>query len=108
MRLRCRLREYRATLDLSLRELEAQTGVPRATLSRIENGRLLPTDRELAVLEPAYGRTFLEWYGTDDRSNVDWLYPRIVELLVEPDPIRDPVQLAKSESATGEENHASV
>jgi transcriptional regulator with XRE-family HTH domain len=61
VKLRCRLGEIRG--KRSLRELEAASGVNRATLSQIENGRLLPPDKHLVAIETAYGAPVHEWYS---------------------------------------------
>ena len=42
--------------------MAAQSGVLASELSRIENGRLLPADEQLAGLERAYGLTRLEMW----------------------------------------------
>jgi transcriptional regulator with XRE-family HTH domain len=40
---------------VSLRAMAEATGIHRGTLSRIETGRMLPTDEELRRIEQAYG-----------------------------------------------------
>jgi transcriptional regulator with XRE-family HTH domain len=60
MRLRCRPKEIRGSR--SIKEMERVSGVSRATLSQIENGRMLPPDRHLAAIETAYGVPAEEWY----------------------------------------------
>ena len=49
------LRELRHRRDLSIRTVEARTGINRARLSMIERGRELPTPDQLAVLADVYG-----------------------------------------------------
>lgn len=58
MRVGCRLREKRG--NRTLREMADTSGVLASELSRIENGRLLPADDQLAGLERAYGLSRLE------------------------------------------------
>jgi transcriptional regulator with XRE-family HTH domain len=48
----------------SLRQLEAESGILRGTLSRIENGRLLPDDSQVAALEELYGAEASTWYDS--------------------------------------------
>lgn len=65
MRLTCRLRDYRG--DRSLREMAIATEaaghqVSAGELSRIERGTLLPTDKQTAALEQAYGHPVTAWY----------------------------------------------
>jgi transcriptional regulator with XRE-family HTH domain len=62
MRLACRLRELRQARGLSIREVEERSGINRAYLSPIENGRLLAKDEWVEALEEAYGAPESEWY----------------------------------------------
>ena len=57
LRLASRLRERRQAKRWSLDELAAQSGVSRASLSRIENGEVSPTAHVLGRLAHAYGET---------------------------------------------------
>jgi DNA-binding XRE family transcriptional regulator len=68
VRLRCRLREFRA--EKSLRDLAAEIGVNHGRLSEIENGQRLPPDELIPTLEQAYGRPLSDWY--------DWRGPLLV------------------------------
>lgn len=64
MRVRCRLREARGGRKIA--DLAAASGVPRATLNHIENGRQLPKRDQVEAIERAYGVTLAEmfdWYG---------------------------------------------
>jgi len=56
-RIAARLRALRAERGWSLDELAAQSGVSRATLSRLENGETGPTTLVLARIAAAYGLT---------------------------------------------------
>lgn len=56
-----RLRDIRQARDLSLRELERDTGINRGIWSQIENGQLLPQARHLAALSEALGVPPDEW-----------------------------------------------
>lgn len=47
------LREFRRHREFSLRDLERETGVNRATLSMIETGKLIPEQRHLAAISRA-------------------------------------------------------
>jgi hypothetical protein len=60
VRLGCNLRRARATR--TLREMSEASGVLQSELSRIEVGRLLPADEQIAGLEAAYGLTRLEMW----------------------------------------------
>lgn len=62
MRIDCRLRELRQGRGLSIRDVEAETGIPRGYLSQIENGRLLARDEWVARLEHVYGARASTWY----------------------------------------------
>ena len=55
------LRELRHQRRLSLRDLEQQTGVNRATWSQIEHGRLLPDRRHIAALAAALNVPYEAW-----------------------------------------------
>lgn len=57
MRVTCRLREIRLgmTPTPTLRAMADDVGIHAGTLSRIEHGRMLPTDDELRRIEQAYG-----------------------------------------------------
>lgn len=54
MRVRTHLRALRPA-GVSLSDVVAATGVPRAELSRIERGQQIPVDRDVARLEQIYG-----------------------------------------------------
>jgi transcriptional regulator with XRE-family HTH domain len=60
VRIPCFLRDIRG--DRSLREIEDIAGVSRGTLSRIENGRELPLDKHVPLLEQAYGAPASEFW----------------------------------------------
>jgi len=62
VRLACRLRELRRARSLSIRDVEESTGISRAYLSQIENGRLLARDEWVARLEHVYGARQEAWY----------------------------------------------
>jgi transcriptional regulator with XRE-family HTH domain len=62
MRVACRLRELRLERGLSIRDMEAESGIDRAYLSQLERGRLLPRDEWLDELEAAYGAERSTWY----------------------------------------------
>lgn len=49
------LRELRTSLGLSLRDLEARSGVSRATVSQIERGRLVATTGEADLIAEGLG-----------------------------------------------------
>lgn len=68
MRLRCRLREIRGRRPL--KHLADESGVARATLNLIENGRQLPKDEQVEAIERAYGVPLAEFY--------DWRGPLLV------------------------------
>lgn len=61
MRLVCYLREIRG--DRSIREISEASGVHRGTLSKLENGKLVPLEKEIAPLERAYGKPIEQWYS---------------------------------------------
>lgn len=70
MRLRCRLREIRESLPrnpdgrkVALSDMAERSGVGAASLSQIERGVMLPSDRQLAAIEEAYGAEITEWYS---------------------------------------------
>lgn len=67
MRLACQLRRFREQRDpkLSLRDVEAATGISRGYLSRYERGRELPRDDKVPVLEETYGMPSRDWYILD-------------------------------------------
>jgi transcriptional regulator with XRE-family HTH domain len=58
----CDLSRVRIQGGLSLRDVEACTGVNRGMLSYFERGRWLPADRQLAALEGVYGPRS-GWFG---------------------------------------------
>lgn len=60
MRVRCHLKGFRG--EKSIRDVEAESGVSRATLSRLENGQLFPLDSQIEQLEQAYGKPLEQWY----------------------------------------------
>ncbi len=49
------LRDVRHDRDVSLKQLQQATGINRATLSRIEQGRLVPTAREQRLIAACLG-----------------------------------------------------
>jgi transcriptional regulator with XRE-family HTH domain len=61
MRVPSFMQQIRHGADLSLAEVRDLTGIDRGTLSRIERGRQLPADSEIAALELAYGPA-AQWY----------------------------------------------
>jgi transcriptional regulator with XRE-family HTH domain len=61
VRLVCHLRRARG--DRTLATMSELSGVLASELSRIETGRLLPADRQIAGLERAYGITRLEMWS---------------------------------------------
>jgi transcriptional regulator with XRE-family HTH domain len=60
MMLRCHLRELRG--DRSLASLAEVANVNKGTLSRIERGRELPKERDVAALERAYKAPAHTWF----------------------------------------------
>lgn len=56
-----RLREVRYARDLSQSRLEALSGVPKARISRYENGHVLPSLPTLDVLAACLGMTLSEF-----------------------------------------------
>ncbi|RLB44783.1 MAG: hypothetical protein DRH30_00575 [Deltaproteobacteria bacterium] len=46
----------RRALGLSLRQVEARTGIIRGAISQIERGRLIPTDQESSTLLEHYAQ----------------------------------------------------
>jgi transcriptional regulator with XRE-family HTH domain len=52
---RLTLRELRARRDLTIRQLEAEVGISRGTLSQIETGARVPTPAQLHQLSEFYG-----------------------------------------------------
>lgn len=64
MRVLCFLRDLRGESQ-SLRDVEDATGINRAYLSRYERGQQFPPDREIPVLEQAYGAPAHQWYASD-------------------------------------------
>lgn len=68
MRVRCRLREIRDALPrnngkkISLRDIQDRCNVSPGVLSMLEQGKALPTDRQIPALEEAYGATVDTWY----------------------------------------------
>lgn len=60
MYIACHLREIRGKRPM--REVEAEAGIHRGTLSMIERGRLLPTEAQIPQLEAAYEAPLHEWY----------------------------------------------
>lgn len=60
MRVRCHLKRFRG--DKSIRDVETESGIARATLSRLENGQLFPLDAQVPQLEEAYGARITDWY----------------------------------------------
>jgi transcriptional regulator with XRE-family HTH domain len=59
----CHLRQFRG--DRTLQALADQSGVSKGQLSQIEQGRSLPRDRDVPLLERAYGHPRSEWYPAD-------------------------------------------
>jgi transcriptional regulator with XRE-family HTH domain len=59
----CHLRGFRG--DRTLQELAGRAGVSKGQLSQIEQGRSLPRDRDVPLLERAYGQPRSEWYPAD-------------------------------------------
>lgn len=49
------LRDEREARNVTLRELQAATGINRATLSRIEAGLLVPTSRQARLIAACLG-----------------------------------------------------
>lgn len=62
MRIACNLRRFREQKGISLRDAEVATGISRGQLSRIEKGRMLPTDSEAAKIAGVYGKPPITWY----------------------------------------------
>jgi transcriptional regulator with XRE-family HTH domain len=62
VRLACRLRELREERGLSIRDVEARTGISRGYLSHLERGRLLPRDEWVDALEAVYEAPSSSWY----------------------------------------------
>lgn len=54
---------YRTRLKATQAEVSAATGIPRTNLSLMENGRLLPTPRELMALAEYFGVTCTHLYS---------------------------------------------
>lgn len=67
MIVRCRLREIRGerTLTDIVAAIPADAKIGKPQLSLIEQGRLLPRDRWLPLLEAAYGAPRADWYPVD-------------------------------------------
>jgi transcriptional regulator with XRE-family HTH domain len=63
-----RLTELRKVRNWSLEDLTEQTGVSRATLSRIERGDTSPTAVVLGKLASAFGLSMAELFGVDSGS----------------------------------------
>ncbi len=63
MKVRTNLKLLRDSAGLSLRELQAETGILPSELSKMERGKLVPTDEEIIKLCAALNCT------------VDMLYP---------------------------------
>lgn len=57
----------RLELRLSLRDLETRSGLNRATLSRIENGRMIPTPTEAGTILAAFTARELELEGQGEQ-----------------------------------------
>lgn len=55
------LRELRADAGLSLRALQEETGIFAGDLSRIEQGKLLPTPMQAATLANYFGLGMNDW-----------------------------------------------
>lgn len=55
------LRALRLAREMSLRQLEGETGINRGVLSRIERGLVLPAPAQLAALAEALGVEHASW-----------------------------------------------
>lgn len=55
------VRELRKHAGISLRQLEALTGINRAVWSQIETGQKLPEPEHIAALSDALGVPYSEW-----------------------------------------------
>jgi transcriptional regulator with XRE-family HTH domain len=60
VRVTCHLRGFRG--DRTLAAITEQSGVSQADLSRIERGRMVPADDQVALLEEAYGQPRHLWW----------------------------------------------
>jgi transcriptional regulator with XRE-family HTH domain len=65
-----RLRELRATRELSLRQLARQIGASPSLLSQIENGKVTPSVDTLYLLSGALGTPVATFFGDADRPSV--------------------------------------
>jgi transcriptional regulator with XRE-family HTH domain len=63
MRLRCHLREARG--KRSIREIAAESGIDRGSLSQIERGQRLPLDDQVRAIERVYGIARTEFYDAN-------------------------------------------
>lgn len=55
------LRELREKREMTLRQVEAETGFNRGTLSEIENGKRVPSPLHMLALSDLYGVLPGEW-----------------------------------------------
>lgn len=69
MRVRCKLREIRYDLPrngdgkrVSLHDIQVRSGVSSGQLSMLEQGRSIPSDKQIPALEAAYGARIHQWY----------------------------------------------
>lgn len=60
-RVGARIRDLRNNAGLSQAELEARSGIPKARLSRYENGHVMPTVRSADKIASALGLTLAEF-----------------------------------------------
>ena len=67
VRINKEVRNYQESLffGLSLRQLEALTGISRTTLNNIENGLVSPTLQELETIARALDMKISELYNSD-------------------------------------------
>ncbi len=83
------LKEARLRKGLKLREVAAQTGIDAALLSKMEQGRRLPTERQLESLATFYG---LE----QQQLRTLWLSEKVLGLLAEEPQALEVLQVAES------------
>lgn len=67
------LRELRLELGLTLRDVQARTGLHKGALSQIERGRLVASPREARLISQALGfqletRTVLVYEAVDEQE----------------------------------------
>ena len=83
-RLRLRLQELRTARNWSLDDLARDSGISRATLSRIERGETSPTATQLGRLCTAFGITMSGLLGGLDAASDEFVAAADQRLWIDP------------------------